>query len=126
MLLTIILSQTSVLFGHNLVVIFVFVFGKMDINPRAHKSEAEKMYDLGLRDGETPLAQIAEEVAVSMKTLRRWFDKWDNELSLKRRPWTGLTRCTTAEQDQALVERMRQHPHDTLKRGVMLTEFTGE
>lgn len=70
---------------------------------------AERGRMVGMWQSGMSVRRIAEETGVSVKTVRRWLRRWEEEGHLRSRPRRGRPRATTQEQDNEIVEAVVEH-----------------
>lgn len=91
----------------------------------SHLSDLDRSRAIGFIESGESLGRIANRFGVGKTTIFRLKEKWNTQHSVLRRPGTGLKRVSTAPQDAALVEFIRQSPFATVREACLATNFPG-
>lgn len=65
---------------------------------------------IGLWEAGCTSRAIAEELGLHRSTVYKWISRWQEEGSVSTKPRSGRPKVTTPEQDEAIVERVRERP----------------
>jgi transposase len=96
----------------------------MGENPRSHcnpMQRAAALAQLAYRN----IVDVAEEYDVSVRTIARWQQHFQETGSYERRQGTGDWRITTAEEDNILINYVSENPFRPLTHAVQATGFPG-
>lgn len=93
----------------------------------ARPNKAKKLTDtqkgriISLRkDGHHKLADIARLVDTSIQTVHKWVQKYEQDGNVERKLVPGRPRITTAQQNNAMVEYLKENPFSTAVRASAL------
>jgi transposase len=74
-------------------------------------SPAQRGEIIGLIESDKTVSQVATEKNISRRTIYNWLKRRrEGDSSLESKPRSGRPRCTTREQDEALVQAIRDRP----------------
>lgn len=66
---------------------------------------------IGMREAGMSQKAIARARGVTVKTVKRWIQRWDGEGTLATRPRSGRPRVLSPEDDQRLIQAVMERPH---------------
>lgn len=88
-------------------------------------SQADKIRIIAKLESGYTIRQTAEELHINKATVMNVKKRWQNEGTINRKQGTGLTRISSREEDNNLLQYCRDHPFENPRTAVIETNFPG-